>query len=75
MANKKFNAWISAQFKGLSAHTLYQLLCDGFDHLCLDHFNNMVYVDLFDYFCGDRSDRCTKAFTECKQVIADCNWL
>ena len=75
--NKKFNSWIAQHFKGLSAHTLYQLLLSntGNNSLFANVYNNLVYVDLFEYFTGNKTDRCFNAYMKCVKAVEECAWL
>lgn len=43
-SKKKFNTWISRNFKGLSAHTLCQFLCTEMFYFN-EEANNTVYAE------------------------------
>lgn len=68
--NKLFNNWIDREFYGLSAHTLYQVLVDEMPQELYTHFNNLVYIDLYKYFCGCKSDVAFNAYKMCKEIVA-----
>lgn len=90
-SKKAFNAWIARNFKGLSSATLVQLLRENigvtfkkFDvkqnrliefTANADYIDNMVFVDLYNYFTGDHCDKNAKAFARCEMIVASCDWL
>ena len=49
MFRKQFDAWISRNFKGLSAYTLYQYLVK-FHGFSESYADEIVFVKLFNYF-------------------------
>lgn len=77
---KKFNEWVSKNFKGLSAYTLCQfLLMDFKDSFSLSFYksdvDNMVNVLLFEYMCGNHDDDHTKNFMGIQMLVNECSWL
>ena len=55
---KTFDKWISTHFCGLSAHTLYQFLCEYWSYSEADEeINNLVYADLYKVFNKSASDK------------------
>ena len=75
MAKKQFDAWVSRNFKGLSAYTLYQYLVK-FHGFSESYADEIVFVNLFNYFtkkdCGDNN---TQLFYGCKEIVFACEWL
>lgn len=71
---KFFNAWVSRNFKGLSAHTLAEFLrLEGF---FAEYADNMVYVTLFNYATkNDTSDEAFNAFECVRELVEACEWL
>lgn len=75
MFKKAFNAWISRNFKGLSAYTLYQLLVK-FAGFSAEYADELVFVRLYDYFTNkDRGDNNTQLFYACKEIVASYDWI
>ena len=75
MVKKQFDAWISRNFKGLSAYTLYQYLVK-FHCFSESYADEIVFVKLFNYFTKkDCSDNNTQLFYGCKEIISTCEWL
>lgn len=72
---KLFNAWIASNFKGLSAHTLYQLLCSELDFLPLANISDMVHVDLYHVFTSSANDTERDTFATIKDIVNSCTWL
>lgn len=70
---KKFDEWIKQNFKGLSAHTLYQFLCMQFE--ATDYWNNMVYVDLFHVFIGKATEEERNSYDAVSALVEECAWL
>ena len=70
---KKFEAWICKNFKGLSAHTLYQFLLMEIGGT--DYCNNLVYVDLFHVFIGKASENEMMSFESVCEMVECCAWL
>lgn len=70
-----FDSWISKNFKGLSALTLVQLL--KIETSMSDaEIENLVYVDLFNYFTGkDRTGEATDKFDACQYFVECVDWL
>ena len=75
MFSKKFNAWISKNFKGLSAHTLFQFLCMECPQIPEHHISNMVHVDLYHVFCGTANDDEQNTFNAITDIVCQCAWL
>ena len=75
MFRKQFDAWISRNFNGLSAYTLYQYLVK-FHGFSESYADEIVFVNLFNYFtkkdCGDNN---TQLFCRCKEIVSACEWL
>lgn len=69
----KFEKWIGQNFKGLSAHTLYQFLCMEIPFT--EYCNNMVYVDLFHVFTGEATEEERASFDTVSMLIEACAWL
>lgn len=72
--NKLFNTWIGRNFKGLSAHTLFQFLCMGMRGY-EDYYSNMVYVDLFHVFIGKATEEERASFDAVSALVEECAWL
>ena len=74
--DKKFNKWVSTQFKGLSVATLTQFLNMG-ETLPIYKYLNMesVHVDLYQYFTGVRTDKVCVIFETIKELVNQCDWL
>ena len=70
-----FNTWIASNFKGLSAHTLFQFLCMEYDFLGKDYVSNMVYVDLYHVFIKTATNKEHDTFNTIKDIINSCAWL
>lgn len=76
--NKHFNAWISKNFKGLSAHTLCQFIKmfeEEFLQFCSDTIDNYVYVTLYRVFIGIASEEEVISFNVLVDIVEDCEWL
>lgn len=74
--DKKFNEWVSTQFKGLSVATLTQFLNIGEEFPVFRHPNTeSVHVELYQYFTGVRTDKVRKTFETIKQLVNQCDWL
>lgn len=74
--DKKFNEWISMQFKGLSVTTLTQFLNMDVSHSIFRHLNmESVHVDLYQYFTGVRTDKICAIFETIKELVNLCDWL
>lgn len=73
---KKFNEWVSKNFKGLSVATLTQFLNMN-ETMPLFKYLNMesVHVDLFNYFKGVHNDKNTDTFEMIKHLVDNCEWL
>lgn len=71
---KKFNAWISRNFKGLSAHTLCQFLCTEMFYFN-EEANNTVYADMYAVFCNNASTEQHNIFDAIKIFVDACEWL
>lgn len=71
---KEFEKWISRNFKGLSAHTLYQFLTME-TWLPLDYAQNMVYVDLYHVFTKQATETEYNSYETCKDMVDKCAWL
>lgn len=77
--NKLFDSWIGKNFRGLSAHTLYQFLIIE----CIKPFSNytkhqadeMVYIQLYQYFTGKRTDELRNNYEFIKFFVDKCEWL
>ena len=76
MSDRKFfNAWVSKNFKGLSAHTLTQFL-EKFCGFSKDYCMTIVYEKLFDYATKkDTTDNTTQLFDAVKDCVENCAWL
>lgn len=72
--NKKFNAWISRNFKGLSAHTLYQFLCTECFYMPTEA-SNTVYADIYAVFCNNANDDQRNIFANVQMFVGICEWL
>ena len=72
---KLFNAWIASNFKGLSAHTLFQFLCMEHDFLPETYVSDMVYVDLYHVFTKSANDSERNTFNAVKDIVDSCAWL
>lgn len=73
---KKFNAWTSEKFRGLSAYTLCQFL--QLEYGCLwtnTDINNIIYVDLFDVFCKKATKNQLDMFALVEELVQECEWL
>lgn len=72
--NKMFNNWVSKNFRGLSAHTLCQLI--GMEYMLpWDYINNMVYVDLFNVFTKNATEKEQDSYYTVLRMVENCSWL
>lgn len=72
---KKFDQWIAENYRGLSAHTLFQFLCSGLPSACHQYWNNVVYVELFHVFCGIGTPEEKREFDNIWLRVNSCEWL
>ena len=72
--NKKFDAWIASNFRGLSPHTLCQII--SLEYFIPKHeISNMVYVDLFKVFNRTATDKEQYKYQWVNDVVARCDYL
>ena len=71
---KEFNKWIAKRFKGLSPHTLFQLIEKEF-MLPKEYISNMIYVDLFHVFINSATEKETGTYMIVKHTVDNYNWL
>lgn len=81
--SKLFNKWIADNFSGLSAFTLTQLLSMNMEHNVpslmfnsyIKDIKELVYVTLYEFFIGKRTDEHWNAYNLCKATVQNCAWL
>lgn len=77
--SKLFNEWVSKNFRGLSAHTLYQFLIieciKPFSMYSKTQADEMVNVQLYQYFTGKRTDELRNNYEFIKFIVDRCTWL
>lgn len=72
---KEFEKWISKNFKGLSAHTLFQFIFGEMEWLPMDYVQNMIYVDLYHVFTKSANEKEQNTYDTCKTMVDACAWL
>lgn len=69
---KTFDEFISYYFDRLSAHTLFQSLCDLFSDSFLDSISNAVYVVLYEIYTGyNVTEAHINTFNTLRSMIVD----
>lgn len=72
---KKFNAWIASNFRGLSPHTLRQFIQMQLDFVGTAEAMNMVHVNLFNVFTGSKHDEDVLVYDAVHDMVISCTWL
>lgn len=76
---KLFDSWIGKEFRGLSARTLYQFIMieciKPFSMYSKEDADEMVYIQLYQYFTGKRTDELRNNYELIKFLVENCTWL
>ena len=72
--NKLYQKWVSTNFNGLSPYTLLQTLAKSiyntYDVKKLTTYENeLVNVDLYKYFTGERTDETTPVYELLQEIV------
>lgn len=72
--NKKFDKWVSDNFRGLSAFSLMQFIRMEREYLPEDYIWNMV-CDLYRVFTNNANDACRDTYDTVLCMVESCAWL